>query len=133
MLKAALHLKVFYPNLIHCTCLAHGVNKVAEEIRNQFPLVNDLINTIKKVFIKAPLRVQVYKEQLPNIPLPPKPIITGWGTWLEAALFYCRYFNEIKSIMGEFDDDSSSAIKEAKKTLNVGKLSHYLTYIKFKN
>lgn len=64
MLKAALHLKVFYPNLVHCTCLAHGVNRVA--FRNQFPLVNDLINTMKKVFIKAPLRVQVYREKLPN-------------------------------------------------------------------
>jgi len=41
MVKTASNLKVFYPNLIHCTCLAHGLNRVAETIRLQFPLVND--------------------------------------------------------------------------------------------
>lgn len=31
--------------------------------------------------------------------------------------------------MGEFSDKSSSATKEVKKILNVGKLTHYLSYI----
>ena len=42
MVKTASNLKVFYQNLIHCTCLAHGLNRVAETIRQQFPL-NELI------------------------------------------------------------------------------------------
>lgn len=112
MVKAATHLKVFYPNLIHCTCVAHGINRVAEEVRNQFPLVNDLINNMKKVFIKAPLRVQIYREALPGVPLPPKPVITRWGTWLDAALFYFKYIEEIENVISQFDDNSSAAVKE---------------------
>lgn len=89
-LRTGQNLKVFYKNLPHNTCLAHGVNRVAEEIRQQFPLVNNLISNVKKVFLKAPLRVQVYKEQLPNTPLPPQPVLSRWGTWLDAALFYAQ-------------------------------------------
>jgi hypothetical protein len=35
--KAATALKVFYPNLIHFTCLAHGLQLVAEEVIAKFP------------------------------------------------------------------------------------------------
>jgi hypothetical protein len=73
MIKASANLNIFYKNLIHVTGLAHGINRVAEEIRCQFPLVNSLNSNVKKIFIKAPLRVQVYKEKLPNVPLPPEP------------------------------------------------------------
>jgi hypothetical protein len=37
VLKAATALKVFYTNLIHYTCLAHGLERVAEEVRAKFP------------------------------------------------------------------------------------------------
>jgi hypothetical protein len=43
MLKAATALKLFYPNLVHFTCLAHGLQSVAEEVRSQLPKVNKLI------------------------------------------------------------------------------------------
>ena len=49
MIKASEALKVFYPNLLHVTCFAHGVNRVAEQIRSMFPDVNDLISKVKKV------------------------------------------------------------------------------------
>jgi hypothetical protein len=54
MLKAATALKVFYPNLIHFTCLAHGLQRVAEEVRAKFPQANKLISMAKNVFLKAP-------------------------------------------------------------------------------
>ena len=95
MVKTATNLKVFYPNLCHCTCLAHGLNRVAETIRQQFPLLNELIKNAKKVFVKAPLRVQLFKERLPNIPLPPEPVLTRWGTWLDAALYYAENFENV--------------------------------------
>jgi hypothetical protein len=40
MLKSYSNLKILYKTLIHCTCLAHGFNRVAETIRSQFPLIN---------------------------------------------------------------------------------------------
>ncbi|KAF5287137.1 hypothetical protein FQR65_LT12323 [Abscondita terminalis] len=129
MVKAAQNLRIFYPNLIHNTCLAHGINRVAEEIRNQFPLVNELINNVKKVFVKAPLRVQFYRETLPNTPLPSKPVLTRWGTWIEAALFYSEHFQGIKKVLSELTDDSSAAIIESKKILANSQLSQQLAYI----
>nr|CAH7755190.1 unnamed protein product [Callosobruchus chinensis] len=87
MVKAGQALKVFYPKLLHITCLAHGLHRVAEEIRKEFGIVNKLISSTKK----SPSRVQAYKERLPNLALPPEPILTP-----------------IKEVVGQFD--SSEAI-----------------------
>jgi hypothetical protein len=62
MVKAGQQLKTMYPNLVQVTCLPHG--RVAEHIRNEFP---DVISSVKIVFIKSPLRVQMYREKLPNV------------------------------------------------------------------
>ena len=78
--------------------------------------------------IKATVKV-LYKDTLPDVPLPPKPVITRWGTWLDAALFYFKYSCEMKEIMSKFDDSSSAAIKEAKKILNSPKLNQNLSFI----
>lgn len=95
MVKAGQSLQTFYP-LLHITCLAHGLHRLAEEIRQNYGNVNKLISSTKKVFLKAPSRVQAYKEQLPNLALPPEPIITRWGTWLKAVLFYSENFEAVK-------------------------------------
>ncbi|GBP73499.1 hypothetical protein EVAR_57394_1 [Eumeta japonica] len=76
MIKAAKTLQVFYPNLIHVTCLLM-VHRLAEE---------------------APARIKAYKEKLPNLPLPPEPVITRWGTWIEAVLFFNKHFEAIKGV-----------------------------------
>jgi hypothetical protein len=76
MVKAGESLAIFYPRMIHFTCLAHGLNRVAETIRAEYPLVNELIASTKKVFKKAPSRVAKYKEILPHTALPPEPILT---------------------------------------------------------
>lgn len=91
MVKAGGALKVFYPNMIHVTCVAHALNRVAEKVRDIFPNVNKLLNNGKKMFLKAPHRVAAYKSHL-DCPLPPEPVITRWGTWIEAALFYSNNF-----------------------------------------
>jgi hypothetical protein len=39
---------------ISLTCLAHGLNRVAEDIKSQFPIVTDLITNVNNVFLKAP-------------------------------------------------------------------------------
>jgi hypothetical protein len=57
-------------------------------------LVNELIANVKKVFLKAPLRVEVFKTSLPDVPRPPEPIIT----WLEAAFYYCKHFDAVKKV-----------------------------------
>ena len=76
MLQAGKHLKIFYPHMLRITCLVHGLNRIAEEVRLPFPAVNKLVATVKKVFLKAPLRVEYYRNKLENVPLPPQPVLT---------------------------------------------------------
>lgn len=130
MVKAGQQLKVLYENLIHVTCLAHGINRVAEAIRSEFPIVNTLISSIKKVFVKAPLRIQMYREKLPNISLPPEPVITRWGTWLNAALFYAKHLKEIKELVLEFSVNSNTCIEKAQSVLKKTELRNQLAFIK---
>jgi hypothetical protein len=44
-------------------------------------------------------RTKVYKEMMENIPLPPQPILTRWGTWIEAALFYAEHIGKFKNVV----------------------------------
>ena len=78
--------------------VCHGLSRVAEEIRDRFPDVDQLIAQTKKVFLKAPSRVVRYREMC-YLPLPPKPVLTRWGTWLEAAKFYTRNFDTVKKVL----------------------------------
>lgn len=56
----------------------------------------------------------MFKNLAPGIPLPPEPIITRWGTWLNAVNYYCEYFQHIKNVILQLDSDDSLAIKNAK-------------------
>jgi hypothetical protein len=53
MKKAGEVLQIFYQNMIHVTCLAHGLHRICETIREEFPAVNKLISSTKKVEIKT--------------------------------------------------------------------------------
>lgn len=130
MVKAASTLKVFYGQLIHCTCLAHGLNRIAETIRLQFPLVNKLISSGKKIFLKAPLRIEMFRQRLPDIPLPPEPVLTRWGTWLDAAIYYADNFEKFKQLVLEFPETTSKATKDCQSVLSQQELQNNLAYIK---
>ncbi|KRX52067.1 hypothetical protein T09_8811 [Trichinella sp. T9] len=75
MKKAADALKLLFPNMLHLTCLAHGLHRIAEHIRCLFPDVDRLISNVKKLFLKASSRVQLFKAMAPEIPLPPQPYL----------------------------------------------------------
>jgi len=79
-IKAANVLQLLYPKMIHVTCLAHALHRVAEEVRGSYPEVDKLIANGKKISTKSPLRVQKFKEEAPTLPFPPQPIVTRWGT-----------------------------------------------------
>ena len=69
MVKAAKGLQVLYPKMIH-TCLAHALHRVAEEVRESYTDVDKLIANGKKIFVKAPLRLQKFKEDTPSLTTP---------------------------------------------------------------
>ncbi|KAB0790223.1 hypothetical protein PPYR_15446, partial [Photinus pyralis] len=48
IVKAGSGLKVLYPKLVHVTCLAHGLHRVAETIRTHYKDVDLLVSCVKK-------------------------------------------------------------------------------------
>ena len=73
MTKAAQAIKIFYPKITHITCPVHGINRVCEKIRSMYPNGDRLISNIKKVFLKGPPRVQIFKSVEYRLELPPQP------------------------------------------------------------
>lgn len=130
MIKAAKALQVFYPKAVHVTCLAHALHRLAEEIRANFPEVNALISSVKKVFVKAPSRVMLFTEMMQDIRLPPQPIITRWGTWIEAALYYSEHLEDVKRVLDAMDKNEAASIPAAINACNEKSLQSKLVFIK---
>lgn len=119
MKKAGKNLKTSYPNMIHLTCLAHGLHNLCETIREQFNDVDKLIAENKKIFLKAPKRIEKFRENAPGIPLPPKPVLTRWGTWLEACTYYADHFKAMKNIVDGLNGNEAQCIKKVQELFQV--------------
>lgn len=46
-------LNVLYPKMVHFTCAAHGLHRVAEYVREEHKDVNKLISNVKKMMTKV--------------------------------------------------------------------------------
>ena len=66
IVKAAVGLKVLYPKISSPACLAYGIHRVAEIVRNQYKDMDLLVSSVKKVFVKAPIRIHKFRELLPT-------------------------------------------------------------------
>jgi len=66
-----------------------------------------------KIFLKCPSRVQYFKEMAPNIPLPPQPVLTRWGTWLKVATYFCEHFEILKTIILGLNKNDSTSVEKA--------------------
>jgi hypothetical protein len=115
MIKAASGLNMLNPKMVHVTCIAHVLDRVAKEIRTRYPDFNKLILNIRKVFIKAPLMVQQFKQKMPSLLLHPHPVLTHWGTWFDAMHYYCENYTAVKDIFKGFDSNELSSIIVVKK------------------
>jgi len=82
------------------------------------------------MFLKSPYRIQICKALAPNIQLPPEPVITRWGTWLNALNYYCENFSKIKKVLIELSNKDSAVIKEAKELVSKSSLEANLIYIR---
>lgn len=129
MMKAAASLSALYPKMVHVTCLAHALHRVAEEVRANFPEVDKLIGCVKKVFLKAPSRISAFKTEAPEIQLPFSPVLTRWGTWLQACSYYCKNFDVVKKVVDSFDNGESVSIKKAQELLADKEIAGKLSYI----
>lgn len=154
--------------MIHFTCAAHGVQRVAEAIRAEFPAVDLLVANQKKIFLKAiylkfiiilnystqikllkyvstylfnifflyyldilqaPNRIATYKQLYLNLALPPEPLITRWGTWIQAALFNAEYLNEFSIVVKDFNKQDAVSISHVHTCLSNPELPRDLAFI----
>jgi hypothetical protein len=109
---------------------AYGLHRVAEEIQGNCPEADSLISNVKKIFLKAPLRVEKFKQEAPSLSLPPKSVLTSWGTWLDAAIWYCENYSTIEKVVSELDSNKASSSKFEKKLFLSSDVSVNVAYIK---
>lgn len=110
-------LKLLYPRLFHVTCMAHLLHNCAEKVRSHFADVDNLIARVKAATVKNKNRCQKFSK----IGTPPQPVLTRWGTWLNAAEYYAKNLQEVRDIVNSFDGDGIvvSRGKAAVSDLNV--------------
>ncbi|KAG7156242.1 hypothetical protein Hamer_G005951 [Homarus americanus] len=130
MVKCMAGLEILFPKMIHVTCLAHGLHRVAELARAVMPDVNVLISTVKKVFLKARSRKERFRQIAGTVPLPSSPVVTRWGTWIEAALYYADNFETVKCVVESFDPTASVHMKEAQNVLKKDGLQEDLIFMR---
>lgn len=128
--KAGSVLKNLYTKMIHTTCSAHALQRIAEEIREQFNYVDELISNMKEKICKSPYHAALFKSIDPGIRLPPEPILTRWGTWLEAATYYCENFQITCNVINALDQNDEDSIKKVKLCVLKPGLENNLAYIK---
>jgi hypothetical protein len=100
-----------YPNCVHVTCLAHALHRVCEEVRGRFPETDALVSNGKKIFLKSPNRIRLFRELAPELSLPPEPVITRWGTWMSAVRYYAENSATVQRIVDELDADAQSIVR----------------------
>ena len=56
------------------------------------------------------MRVTEFKKIYPQLPLSPEPILTRWGTWIEAAVYHANYIEEVKNVINSFNPKDAVSI-----------------------
>lgn len=118
IVKAAKSLQKRFTKMIHVTCLVHGLHRVCDTIRASYKEVDSFIANVKKIFAKAPSRTRTFNQMAPGVPLPPQPVLTRWGTWLEAVLYYATHYNKVVSVINTFNSEEASSIANAKSLIS---------------
>lgn len=95
MTAAGKSMKIFFPHLFHVTCIAHLMHNCAMKIRSHYHDVDVLIASVKRAIIKNKTR----ENDFILIGIPPEPIITRWGSWLLAAMYYATKFPDVRNIV----------------------------------
>lgn len=68
---------------------------------------------------------------MPSVPLTPEPILTRWGTWIEAANFCADHFDDLNIILYKLEEKTVVSIKKCTIMLSLEPIKSYLTSIQF--
>lgn len=124
------NLKSLFPKFIQVTCLAHGLHRIAEKVQATYTDVNMLISSCKECFLKAPKRKQIFKAMAVSTPLPPSPIVTRWGEWLNAEVYYADNIKLIATVVNSFNAEDAQSIENCQDILKSTALKRHFLFIK---
>ncbi|KAJ4431853.1 hypothetical protein ANN_20459 [Periplaneta americana] len=74
----------------------------------------DGAETDKNSIKHTTMRVLLLQIIAPGIPLPPQPVLTRWGTWLDAVNYYAEHYGKIMEEIDALDSTDSSAVAAVK-------------------
>lgn len=72
----------------------------------------------------------MFRRMFPNIPTPPQPIHTRWGTWIDAAIYYATHFKEIKQFLDASDPEEAESIVKAQSAISKPNIKKDLAFVK---
>jgi hypothetical protein len=71
----------------------HVWHMLCETFRVLYPSADKLVANGKEIFVKSPARLELLKNNAPDTPLPPTPVITRRGTWFDATVLCRKMWN----------------------------------------
>ena len=111
--------------------MAHAVHNVCEYIVKLYPQVNELVSNGKKIIVKSNERRNQFKKLFPKLSLPPEPVRTRWGQWIDSIPWYGTHLEQFSHFLFKLDSNDSKAIKTAQELISnqKSKLICDLSYI----
>ena len=79
-------------------------------------ITDNFVNLMKKILLKSPSRKLKFKTET-GLRLPPNPIITRWGTWIQTVIYYSQNYEKIKNFVNQLNNDGVAAVSKVKKLL----------------
>lgn len=92
--------------------MTHDLHRGSKAANDKFQKVDMLISFTKNIFLKVPARINKFKEMCPTFSLPPRSVITCWGTWLEADFYYGKTFDKTKNVVNIFNENCARSIQQ---------------------
>jgi hypothetical protein len=74
------------------------------------PNAHKLVANGKKIFVRSAARIEPFENKTLDTPLPPTPVITRWGTWLDVIVHYAENVEIFCSVLNELDRDHETSI-----------------------
>ena len=107
-------IRILYPQICHIICMANLLHNCAERMaRGHFKEIDSLIATVKAA---ATMMNKNQRYKFNAIGSPPQPVLTRWGTWLNAAQHHVKNFVEVRDIINSFEGNGVQ-VKRARAVL----------------
>ena len=63
------------------------------------------------MFRKSPKNLAYFKNYAPTLPLPPRPVVIRWGTWLQAGLYFAQHMEVLNELLPNLPSSTAASTK----------------------